>query len=107
MTRKEKLLKAAEFDEFQAHDDAEAFLRFADATKYATYVEAQRWYHYKRDKRTTLLTALIEENEKLREALGRAHLQACSCCDSNIEVHKHCEEALLPGKLDELIEGEK
>lgn len=28
------------------------------------------------------------------EALSTTHKQACSCCDSNDEAKRHCEEAL-------------
>lgn len=38
--------------------------------------------------------AVMEEADKLIEALRTAKDQACSCCDSSNEVGKHCLKAI-------------
>lgn len=69
MTLAEQLREKLAFDELKAHDHAEAFLRYADPSKYTTYMEAQRWYSYQQDKIHEQLLKCVEALEYSNQVL--------------------------------------
>lgn len=107
MTRREKLLKAAEFDNAKYRAFAENNL----ATGNLLFLPPHEWYQIQlKPFHRSLIDRVIELEgvlDKIKKGIEPEYSQIYPFYVNDMTLRQWASEALLPGKLDELIEGEK